>query len=280
MSRRSFSSICRIALIVMVFGALTVSMLFAGGLDPLKEKTGAIKVAGGTALIPVMEEAAKQLMQLNPNMKLDVTGGDGIAIEQVAKGLAEIGNLGRTPTDEEVQKYGLKAVKLAYDGAGVVVNPENGVKALTKAQLKDVFEGKVDNWKLVGGVDKAINVYSFDKTSGTHELFSELALAKGAISTKATIVADSKAMKAAIAGDPFGIGYIPVGLIDKSVAAVTLDGIAITLETVKNGTYPIARSLVSITKGEPTELAKMLLDYILSNEGQKIVLDKGLIPVK
>jgi len=259
-----------------------MSMLFAASpLDAPKDKTGAIKVAGGTALIPVMEEAAKQILQLNPNAKVEVTGGgDGIAIEQVAQGLINIGNIGRMPTDKEVQKYGLKAFKLAYDAVGVAVHPENGVKALTKAQLKDVFTGKIDNWKLLGGADKAIKVYTFDETSGTRAFFMESVMEKGVISTKATIVADNNAMKAAIAGDPFGIGYIPVGLIDKSVAPVTLDGIAATLETVKGGTYPIARSLVSITKGEPTEVAKLFIDYLLSGEGQKIVVEKGLIPVK
>jgi len=256
-------------------------MLLAGGLDAFKDKTGAIKVAGGTAHIAVMEEVAKQIKQLNPKIEINIAGGgDAVAIEQLEKGLIEIGNIGRVPTKEEVKKDGLVTFKWALDGIGVVVNPENGVKALTKAQLKDIFEGKVDNWKLVGGVDKAINVYTLDKASGARELFSELALAKGTISAKAKTVASNSDMKAAIVGDPTGIGYIAIGQIDPSLAPVVLDGIAPTVKAVQDGTYPIAQNLVSVTKGEPKELAKLFIDYLLSVEGQKIVVEKGLIPVK
>ncbi len=88
------------------------------------------------------------------------------------------------------------------------------------------------------------------------------------------------AMKSAIANDPYAIGYVSVGNIDRSVVSVALDGVVPTIDTVKKGTYTIARGLYSNTKGEPDSLTKLLIDYLFSPEGQEIVSEKGFIPVR
>ena len=87
-------------------------------------------------------------------------------------------------------------------------------------------------------------------------------------------------MKAAVSQDPNAIGYVSVGHIDESVTPLALDGIVPTLNNVKQGRYTTARGLYSNTKGEAAGLAKKLLDYLLSQEGQQIVADKGFIPVQ
>jgi phosphate transport system substrate-binding protein len=168
----------------------------------------------------------------------------------------------------------------AVDGVGVVVNPQNPVKTLSKGELKDVFSGTIDNWKVLGGPDKGINLYTRDKASGTRDVFWKKALDKGEISDKANFVVSNGAMKSAIANDPYGIGYVSVGHIDPSVAAVALDGVTPTLDTVKSGEYPVARGLFSNTKGQPEGLTKRFIDYLFSPEGQQITAAKGFIPVK
>jgi phosphate transport system substrate-binding protein len=87
-------------------------------------------------------------------------------------------------------------------------------------------------------------------------------------------------MKTAVANDPYAIGYVSVGHMDPTVAPVTLDGVAPNLETVKNGQYKVARGLYSNTKGEPTGLTRLFIDYLFTPEGQQIAADKGFIPVK
>jgi phosphate transport system substrate-binding protein len=174
----------------------------------------------------------------------------------------------------------LNIFKWAIDGVGVVVNPENKVKLLNKAQLVDIFSGKISNWKSIGGVDKSINVYTRDKSSGTRAVFWKKAIDKGEITEHANFVVSNGAMKSAISSDPYGIGYVSVGHIDKSVAPVALDGAIPTLENVKKGTYKISRGLYSNTKGEPSGLVKKFIGYLFSPEGQQIAADKGFIPVK
>jgi phosphate transport system substrate-binding protein len=250
-------------------------------LDAFVGQKGILKIAGGTAHIPVMKEAAELIMTSNPDIRITIAGGgSGVGIKQVGEGLVDIGNAGRKATDKEIATYNLFMVKWAIDGVGVVVNPKNSVTALTKTQLQDIFSGKILNWKEVGGEDREINIYDRDAASGTREVFWKKALNKGEIAPKANVVVSNGAMKTAIAGDPYGIGYVSVGHIDATVAPVALDGVVPNLENVKSGTYGVARGLYSLTKGEPTGLAKSFLDFLLSPTGQQIAVDKGFIAVQ
>ena len=263
---------------LFIFVGATV---YAGDLDAFKGERGAIKIAGGTAHIPVMKEAAKRIMTFNPDIQISIAGGgSGVGIKQVGEGLVDIGNSGRKPTDNEIARYDLKMFKWAVDGVGIVVNPRNPVKSLTKSQLMDIFAGKISSWKTLGGADKEINLYTRDKSSGTRAVFWKMALSKGEVSPKANFVVSNGALKSVVSNDPYGIGYVSVGYIDSTVAPVTLDGVVPTLDTVKTGTYKIARGLYSNTKGDPTGLTKDFIDYLYTPEGQKIIAGKGFIPVK
>jgi phosphate transport system substrate-binding protein len=270
----------RMLIIPFAFYVLA-SPCFGGALDAFEGQKGTLKIAGGTAHIPVMKEAAKRIMTSNKNIVITVAGGgSGVGIKQVGEGLVDIGNSGRKPKPEEIERYKLKMYQWAVDGVGVVVNPVNSVKSFTKAQLKDVFAGKIVNWATLGGIDHSITVYTRDEASGTRAVFWQKALDKGDISTKALFVPSNGAMKTAIANDPYAIGYVSVGHMDESVAPVALDSVTPTLETVKNGEYKIARGLYSNTKGEPEGLARLFIEYLFTPEGQQIAADKGFIPVK
>ncbi|MBW2194297.1 MAG: phosphate ABC transporter substrate-binding protein [Deltaproteobacteria bacterium] len=253
----------------------------ASDLGLFEGEKGTLKIAGGTAHIPVMKEAAKRIITFNPDIQISIAGGgSGLGIKQVGEGLVDIGNSGRKPNDEEISRYGLQVFKWAVDGVGIAVNPKNPVRSLSKAQVKDIFAGKITSWKQIGGSDKKINVYTRDEASGTRAVFWKKALSKGEISSKAYFVVSNGGMKSAIAQDPNSIGYVSVGYIDNTVAAVSIDGVAPTLENVKEGKYKVARGLYSNTKGEPTGLAKKLIKYLLTPDGQDIVADKGFVPVK
>ncbi len=268
-----------LAVMVTVFTAGASAR--ADDLDPFAGQAGVVRISGGTAHIPVMKEAAKRIMQRYPEIQITVAGGgSGVGIKQVGEGLVDIGNSGRKPTDAEIAKYGLTLFKWAVDGVGVVVNPENPVTALTRDQVQAVFAGRIDNWKALGGVDKAINVYTRDEASGTRSVFWKKALDKGPIIAAANVVVSNGAMKSAVAGDPYAIGYVSVGHIDDSVVAVALDGVTPTLDTVKDGRYPVSRGIYSNTKGEPTGLTNTFIAFLFSSTGQAIAAQKGFVAVR
>lgn len=272
----------RSILIVVLMAACPFFLIsaHAGAMDPFSGLSGDIRISGGTAHIPVMKEAAKQIMRANPEISISIAGGgSGVGIKQVGEGIVDIGNSGRAATDAEVEKYGLKLFKWAIDGVGVAVNPDNPVTALTKAQLKDIYSGKITDWKDLGGKDAPITVYTRDESSGTRAVFWKKALDKGDIVSSANFVVSNGAMKTAIANDPNAIGYVSVGHMDASVTGVALDGVSPAIDTVKSGEYTVARGLYSNTKGDPSGLTKLFIAYLLSPEGQQIVVQKGFVPV-
>ena len=266
---------------VFVFMMGVSSLAVAGDLDRFEGVKGTLRVAGGTAHIPVMKEAAKRIMTANSDIRITIAGGgSGVGIKQVGEGLIDIGNSGRKATDDEIKRYGLKMHKFAIDGITVVVNPKNSVVKMKKSELIGIFSGRISNWNELGFKNRGINVYTRDASSGTRKVFWKKALNKGKIIKSANFVKSHGAMKSAISVDPYGIGYISIGYLDDTVAPVNLDGISPTLENVLKGDYKIARGLYMNTKGEPSGLTRLFIDYIMSKEGQKIVEDKGYIATR
>ncbi|VFQ42873.1 phosphate ABC transporter substrate-binding protein [Desulfoluna butyratoxydans] len=245
---------------------------------PLK---GELAISGGTAHIPVMKTLSTEIMKAAPAVRISIAGGgSGLGIKQVGEGIVTIGNSGRSPKPNEIKKYGLILHRWAVDGVAVAVHPDNPVRALTSDQLRAIYAGTLANWKELGGPDRAINLYTRDASSGTRSVFWKKALGKGEIHPRANFVKSNGAMKSALSGDPYGIGYLSVGHLDASVAGLAIDGTAPTLANVKSGAYPIARGLYSNTKGEATGLAKAFIDALYSPRGQEIIAAKGFIPVK
>jgi phosphate transport system substrate-binding protein len=250
-------------------------------LGKFKSLEGKIDIAGGTAHIPVMKDAAEAIMKANPKIRITVAGGGtGVGVQKVGEGLVDIGNTGRALTPQEIEKFGLKTFPFAIDGVALAVHPGNPVSNLSPKQAQEIFAGKITNWKDVGGKDAPINLFSRDEASGTREVFWEKLLKKGPVAEKANIVPSNGAMKVAIAQDPNAIGYLGIGHVDNSVKAVKLDGVEPTQENAKTGKYPVVRQLYMNTKGEPKPLVQAFIDYILSPAGTRIIQKHGYITLK
>ena len=268
------------ALLALAFPLLLAGAAAAGELDAFAGRKGKIDIAGGTAHIPVMKEAARRIMQANPDIRITVAaGGSGVGVQKAGEGLVDIGNTGRPLSDEEVAKYGLKSFAFALDGVAAAVHPKNPVANLTMAQVQEIFAGKVGNWKALGGRDAAIHLYTRDEASGTREVFWEKLLRKGAIAETANVVASNGAMKSALAGDLDGIGYVSIGHIDETIKAPALDGVAPTQENARSGKYPIVRKLYMNTRGEPQDLTAAFIKYVMGPEGMQMTAAAGYLPL-
>lgn len=242
---------------------------------------GTLDVAGGTAHIPVMEEAAKQVERAYPAIHITVGGGgSGVGIQKVGEGLVHIGNAGRALKEGEVAKYpGIESHAFAIDGVAVIVHPDNPIRSLTTEQVRQVFSGEITNWSAVGGTDRGINIYTRDEASGTREVFWKKLLDKGEIARRANIVTSNGAMKTALGADEAGIGYMSIGHVDANVAGVAIDGVEPTQENARAGSYKVVRKLYMNTMGERSALLQAFLDYIRSEEGAAITRDAGYIPI-
>ncbi|MCD8261590.1 MAG: phosphate ABC transporter substrate-binding protein, partial [Bacteroides sp.] len=180
----------------------------------------------------------------------------------------------------------VKEVTIAYDALAVVIHPGNKVTNLTREQLEGIFTGKIKNWKEVGGDDEKIVPYARETSSGTYEFFKESVLKNknymnGIMSMPATgsIIQSISQTKGAI-------GYVGLAYLNKDVKAVHVSydkGATFTEPSVanaKNETYPIVRPLYFYYENGSEKLVKPFIDYVLSDEGQKIVSEIGFITVK
>jgi phosphate transport system substrate-binding protein len=242
---------------------------------------GGIDIAGGTAHIPVMNEAAKRIMMQNPRIRISVAGGGtGIGVQKAGEGLVDIGNTGRALSQEEIDKFGLVSFPFAIDGVAPIVHPQNQVTALSSDQIRAIFFGQITNWNELGGNDARINVYGREEASGTHEVFWGRLLNKGEIVQTANIVQSNGAMKVAVAKDANAIGYMSIGHIDESINPMAVDGVIPSQETAVDGSYPVIRKLYMNTKGEPSPLVNAFIQYIYSDDGAEIISASGYIPSK
>ena len=257
--------------------------------------TGSIKMIGSTTVLPIAEAWQKKFNEMHPEVNIAVSGGgSGAGIEALIEGTADIGNASRAIKDKEkkrAEEAGIDVVEhtVAYDGIAVVVNPSNGLDALSVEQLSDIFTGKVRNWNNVGGEAGEIQIVSRDSASGTYEAFKEMVVTLGKTdkerdyAPEALKQASNQAVLATVAQTKTAIGYIGLGYIDESIKALKVipmgggDAVEVSSKTVNDGSYPVARDLYMYTQGEPTGAVKDFLDWGKSAQGQAIVEELGFV---
>ena len=248
-----------------------------------------IVMDGSTTVLPFAQAAAEQYMKANKTVKFSVSGtGTGNGFKSLADGSAQIANASRFIKDKEIDTCMSKKVypvpfAVALDCIIPVVHPSNQVKSLTKAQLKDIFTGKVTDWKEVGGTSGAIVVIGRDTSSGTYGTWQEMIMDKGEksrVTPKAQVTASSGAMMTAVANNKNAIGYEGMGYVTKAVKGVQVEGISGTASTARSGKYPLARYLYMFTNGWPEGDVLDFINYMQSTAGQKIVNKTGFVSLQ
>jgi len=245
------------------------------------ELSGQLTIAGSTTVLPINQECARLLKEKYPALRISVAGGgSGHGIKSVGAGEIDIGAASRDVKPSEMERYpDLKPVAIGKDSVAIVVHPSNRVNELTMEQASKIFAGEITNWKEVGGADEAIRVITREEGSGTREVFEKYVMKpfERELTGKASVKPSNGDVRATVSGDKNSIGYLSLGYLDPSVKAVKIDGVEATVKNVLAGKYPIVRTLYLITKGEPDELEKAFIDFVLSEEGQKVVEDMGYI---
>ena len=273
-----------------VLALLSSTILVAGlavgcgsnsGVDAKSDKETKVTVSGSTSVGSPMEKLAEAFEGKNSGVKVEVQQlGSSAGIKNAIEGVSEIGMSSRDLKDEE-KSSGLKETIIATDGIAVITNKANKVTDLTLDQVKDIYTGKITNWKEVGGEDAPIVVVSREDGSGTRDGFQEkVGFESEELIKDAQISDGSGNIKSTVEGNANAIGYISFGYVDEAVNAVKVDGVEINHETVANNEYVIARPFILVNKDGISDNAQALIDFILSDEGQSILEEKGFIRVK
>jgi len=245
-----------------------------------------INLVGSTTVLPIAQACAEEFMNRNPGVNVSVKGGgSGVGIAALIDGTCDIANSSRSMKKEEIEKAkgrGVNPVEhiIAKDALCIVVHPSNLITDLTVEQVRDIYAGKINNWKEVGGRDMKIVVVSRDSSSGTYEAFGELVLKGEKLRSDALLLASNQAVAQAVAQTEGAIGYIGLGYLSSKVKALKIEGVIPSKESVIKGNYKLSRPLFMYTNGEPKGLVKSFIDFVLSPDGQKIVEEQGFVPIK
>jgi len=246
--------------------------------DP-SELSGTVTLAGSTSMEKVCEALSEAFMEEYPNITVTVEyTGSGAGLESLTAGSVDIGNSSRALKDEEIAAGAVQNV-VAIDGIAVITDPANTVLDITSDDLTKIYTGEYTNWSELGGADEAIVVIGREAGSGTRGAFEELLKVEDACAY-AQELDTTGAVLAKVASTPGAIGYVSLDVVDDSVNALALDGVAATEENILAGGYLLSRPFVMATKGEiadQNELVQTWFDFIASDAGQTVISNVGLI---
>ena len=246
-----------------------------------------IVIDGSTTVGPIAKAFAEYYMNINPDVKITVSeSGSGNGAKSLINSTCDIADMSRFMKEKEFSAAVANGVSpvahvVALDGIAVVVHPSNPISKISKAQIKDIYTGKIKNWKDLGGPSQPIVVISRDTNSGTYETFEKLVMKKEKMDSRVEYVNSNGAARSRVQSTRSAIGYVGIGFLDRSIKTLAVDGVKPHTNTVRTGQYPIARPLFMFTNGYP-KMGSHLYQFVtfyLKEKGQEIVSEIGFIPV-
>ncbi len=270
----------RVLMLSSMLGALALASCSSQPDSTTQEQ---LTITGSSTVAPLMAEIAKKYEQTHPDIRIDVqTGGSTRGVTDARSGVAQIGMVSRALKPDEAD---LTAHTIALDGISMIIHRDNPIKSLTDQQIKDIYTGKITNWKQVDGEDKLIQVVNKAEGRSTLELFTHYFNLENRDIQADVVIGDNQQGIKTVAANPTAIGYVSIGTAEFEVTNNTpirllpISGIEASLDNVKNGSFPLSRPLNLVTKGQPTPTAQSLIDFAQSAESKDLTLAQFFVPV-
>jgi len=264
------------SIVLLIFAALIISCSERSSVDSLNKKQ-VINIAGSTSVMPFTEKLAEYFMLEKANFIVNVqAGGSTAGIQASMNHTVDIGMSSRELKPEEKS---LHEIVICYDGIAIAVHPTNPIRSLQMNQVKGIFSGKISNWKDLGWIDRKIDAVTREEGSGTRGAFEELVMKKEEIDEGIMVQDSNGSVKEVLATDPYAIGYLSMGTVDRKVNAVAVDNVAPTVGNVKLKKYKIVRPFLYLTMDETNKSVNSFISFVLSRDGQNILKKEGLITV-
>ena len=261
-------------LMMMMTAVLTLSLLVGCGST---KTAGSVATDGSTSMEKVIG-ALGEAFQNDTGISFTYNPtGSGSGIKAVQEGRCDIGLSSRHLKAEELEA-GLSGNILAYDGIAIIVNPENPVSDLSLETIAEIYTGEITNWSEVGGNDVEIVLIGREAGSGTRDGFESITDTEDACKYRQELTSTGDVITT-VSKNPGAIGYASVASVKDTVKALTVDGVAPTEETIKDGSYVVQRPFVLVTKSdaELSEAAQMFFDYITSADANEIIAAAGVV---
>jgi len=244
------------------------ALLTACGTPTLSSEPVHLTVAGSTTMTPLLNAWVEAYHARFPQVSIAVEGGGSrLGLSRVKDGQVALGASSWLPAVEGARVW---STPVAVDGIAVVVHPDNPVTALTLAQLRQVFSGRLWDWAELGGQGE-MQVVSREEGSGARAAFEALVMEGQPVTLTALVMPGSQAVADYVAAHPAAVGYLSLGYLSNDIKALAVEGIGPTPQTVRDGTYHLTRPLFLIAQQEPEGAARSFVDFVLGTEGQRIV---------
>ena len=250
-----------------------------GGSTTTETKT--VSTDGSTSMEKVIGALGESFMANNEGVNFTYNPtGSGSGITAVSEGRCDIGLSSRALKDEE-KASGLVETVLAYDGIAIIVNNDNPVTNISLEDLTKVYTGEITNWKELGGSDSEIVLIGREAGSGTRDGFETITDTKDICQYRQELTSTGDVITT-VSTNPDAIGYASLASVKDDVKALTVDGVTATEATIKDGSYPIQRPFVLVTKSGAalSETAQSFFDYATSADVSEIITAAGCVPVK
>ena len=260
---------------MMMVAVLAISMLAGCGSN---KATGSVATDGSTSMEKVIG-ALGEAFQNDTGISFTYNPtGSGSGIKAVQEGRCDIGLSSRHLKAEELEA-GLSGNILAYDGIAIIVNPENPVNDLSLETIAKIYTGEITNWSEVGGNDVEIVLIGREAGSGTRDGFESITDTEDACKYRQELTSTGDVITT-VSQNPGAIGYASVASVKDTVKAVTVDGVAPTEATIKDGSYVVQRPFVLVTKTgvELSDAAFKFFTYITSTDANEIISAAGVVP--
>ncbi len=264
---------------------LLIFIIGFAGCSARVDKFTVIKIKGSDTMLHLTELLAQKYMMENPKVSIYVEGGGtATGIKALSGGETDICTASRPVKADEVKtlsdNFGLLGIStvIGKDALSIYINKNNPVKNFTVDQLKEIFTGKLTNWKQLNGPDMRILPILRTPNSGTYYYFKEHILNGEEYAYYAYTRVTTEEVIESVEDNINAIGYGGIGYKGETVHA-KINGIEPTEENVRNDSYPIIRYLHFYTTGVPQGAVKKFIDWVISPEGQKLVSESGYIPI-
>ena len=228
--------------------------------------SGTVSTDGSTSMENVIGALGEAFTANNPDAKFTYNPtGSGTGITAVSEGRCDIGLSSRALKDEE-KASGLTETVVALDGIAIIVNPNNPVSDITVETVAKIYKGEITNWKDLGGDDAEIAVIGREAGSGTRDGFESVTGTKDACKYRQELTSTGDVITT-VANNPNAIGYASLAAVKDTVKALSVEGVAPSEETVKDGT-------------KLSDTAQKFFDFATSSEASDIISKAGAVPVK
>jgi phosphate transport system substrate-binding protein len=241
-------------------------------------------LTGSSTIAPILQQVAEDLEAADGMVLIDVeTGGSSRGIQDIRAQQCDVGMASRDLSPEEAE--GLYIERIAYDGVAMIVNAENPLDGLTRAQIIGIYSGRIADWSELGGAAGEIHVVNKAEGRATLTVFLEYFGLKNSSIQADAVVGDNAQGVRMVAGNSRAIGYVSIGEALSAqergapLKLIALDGVAASKATVANGTYPLRRTLHLLFGAEPDRIGRLILDHIDSDRGRVILAGLGFTPV-